>query len=217
MLIEWEGLAREALTRAQIDAPVDPWQLAERLGFVVRDAAHGLPTCLSGSTILLETGQRPERRAFGVAHEIGHALLRASRIANTERGANSVGSALLLPRIDFLRDLRQVGWNLAALRERHPHASHEALGRRITMLRDAVLWVLDRDREGRRHRYRVLSPGLPDWMREPSRPELEAVQAAAADLVPVESVAGVCAWPLPEAGHLRVLCLSAADSLACTR
>src|SRR5690606_35378099 len=131
MIWDLEEIARLALEQADAGAPVDPDLVAKGLELVVRDGGVGCKGYLIGDRIFVDETARSTRRAFAIAHEIGHHLQRKHGLRDTERGANYLGAALLLPRLDFIADLRRWGWDLIALRARHRHASFEALAHRI--------------------------------------------------------------------------------------
>jgi hypothetical protein len=206
MRFELEELAARALEEADLGAPVDPDVLAHRLGLRVLD---GGPTCtgvlLPDGTVLVNDAERPERRAFTIAHEIAHCVLRSAGLEDDEPSANYLGAALLLPKDDFERDLRRCGWDLLHLRARHRLASFEALARRICALRDARMFVFDRPQDAPRRYYSV------PWGLRPSDPEREAADEAERCGAPVEIVAGVTAWPVVEHGWHRVITLAAIE------
>lgn len=208
---ELEEVARDALEVADVGSPVRPRELARRLGFTVRDAGPrcgGLLLPLQ-RVILVDESERVERRAFAVAHELAHFLLRCRGLETAgtpyreaERQANYLASALLLPRDDFDRDLRTLGWDLFRLRSRHRWASFEALARRVVSLRGARAFVFDRPTHGRPRWYSVPS-GL-----RPSPGEREAAAEAAQAGAPVEAYAGVWGWPVLQHDWARVIVLS---------
>lgn len=207
---ELEGLAEAALERSDQGIPVDPDIVAHRLGLTVR-TAPGCPGLLLGTTIVVDDAMRAERRAFAIAHELGHYLLRREGLADSERAANYTASALLLPRRDFEADLRRCGWDLLRLRARHRHASFEALARRIVALREARAFIVDRPlrADARRRCYSV--PGGS----RPSAVERDAIEAALATGAPAEPYPGVTAWPVLEHHWHRVVTVAAVDSLSC--
>lgn len=199
-----EELARRAHEQADVGAPVNADRLAHRLGLVVRDGGPGCEGVLIGHRIFVDEGLRPERRAFAIAHEIAHHLQRTAGFPDTERSANYLGSALLLPRDDFERDLRRVGWHLAHLRKSHPAASHEALARRIVALRDARAVVFDRPHRGQLRWY-----AIPSESTVPDAEENEAAHEAFACGTPIDLRAGLSAWPVIEPKWARVIVVRA--------
>lgn len=202
---ELEEIARGALEQTDLGPPVDPDILAHRLQLEVMDGGAGCEGLLIGRWIFVDEAMRPERRAFAIAHEIGHHLLRRHGLEvpgrNDERGADYLASALLLPRDDFERDLRRLGWDLIALHARHRHASFEAIARRIVALRDARAFVFDRPLRGQAHPSSYSVP----WGLVPTDDELAGVEAAIADGGPVEVTCGLTAWPVIQHDWVRVI------------
>lgn len=140
--IDWEGAAAELLDTTCTSAPVDTLALAAACGLEVR-VRRRAGAVLDGAVLWVEEGARPERLQGLVAHELGHVALDRSGLPQSERGATYVGGCLRLPRREMLRDLRETAWSLAALRERHPHASATAIAVRITQLRTACVALFD--------------------------------------------------------------------------
>lgn len=199
-----EELAHEALEAADVLVPVNPYGLADGLGFKVlrTDGCHGL--CFDVTrVILVGTEVRAERRGFSVCHELGHYLQRRAGIADTEAGANYLASALLLPRLEFGHDLRREGWDLLALKARHAHASWEAIARRIVALREARAFVFDQPRGAEGYWYSV------PWGLSPTDVEREAADVARDTGAPYEPVAGVCGWPVVQHDWTRVIVVRA--------
>lgn len=210
---ELEGLAGAFLGDAGIGAPVDPWLVAWSLELEVVTGPPGLGTYLCEDTIFVDPLEREERQGFGVIHECAHELLRGAGLPSTEALTNGLTSCVLLPRIDFMRDVRSTGRDLYALRGLHPWASHEAIARRIVSIAPAIAWVWDRTAP-RRRRYSIVTPGQRWHRREPLPVELDAMTAALECGEPVEAVGGVRAWPVREPGFERVICVSDLDVLA---
>jgi hypothetical protein len=201
---ELEELARLALERADISAPVNAAQLARRLGFTVYHA----PDCLGllvGRGIYVDDALRAERRHFSIAHELGHALQREAGLPDTERSADYLASALLLPKDDFDRDLRKRGWDLLALHARHRWASFEAIARRIVALREARAFVFDRPLQGQDAPRWYSVP----WGLRPSHDEVVAAEEAFLCGAPVEVVAGVTGWPVIQHDWARAITVAA--------
>lgn len=197
-----EEVARVALEHADVGAPVDPELVADRHGLEVRNAVtEGL---LLGRTIYVRETHRRQRRAFAIAHELAHWLLRAAGLPDTETNCNYLASALLLPRLDFEADLRRVGWDLIALCARHPFASFEAVARRIVALRDARAHVFDKPLAGQRKPFRYSIPyGL-----VPTEEERAAAREAVLCGAPVELRTGLTAWPVLEHDWHRAIVVS---------
>lgn len=200
---ELEELAREALERANVSSPVDPEIVADRHKLVVRHAAtDGL---LIGRTIYVREEHRRQRRAFAIAHEIAHWLLRRAGIPDTEANANYLASALLLPRLEFEAALRRYGWDLIMLCALHPFASFEAVTRRIVALREARAVVFDKPLRGQRRPSCYTVPyGL-----VPTDEERMAAREAVRSGAPVELRAGLTGWPVLEWDWHRAITLAA--------
>lgn len=205
-----EEIARKRLERADVGTPVDPEIVVDAEELEVCDSSHvpcercrqGL---LVGRTILVDETLRKQRRAFAIAHELGHWLLRMFGMPDTEPNADYLASALILPRDDFERDLRRYGWDLIALCARHRFASFEAVMRRIIALREARGFVFDKPLAGQRKAgwYSVpygLRPGADEWT---------AAREAVACGAPVEIRTGLIAWPVLEHDWQRVIVLGA--------
>jgi Zn-dependent peptidase ImmA (M78 family) len=158
--------AAEVLWEAGIDEPpIDALAVADGLGLVVardyampyrgrfvrlaeRDHEHG-----GVGTIVVGAAQRPEREQWAVAHEIGESV--AYRVferlgvsfdealpAARERVANRLAGSLLLPRRWFAADGCELGWDLAALKDRYATASHELIARRMLEMRPPIVITL---------------------------------------------------------------------------
>lgn len=203
MLWDLEALATETLERADLGAPVDPDLLAVELGLEVLDGGEGCEGLLIGRQILVDEHLRPERRAFAIAHEIGHFLARANGLSDSEHTANYLASALLLPREDFELHLRRHGWDLLQLRSLHRHASFEALARRIVALREARAFVFDWPQANQRADSVYSVP----WGLDPSEDESLAAHAAVESGAPVEPIAGTVGWPVLQEGWARAITL----------
>jgi len=144
-----EGIAREVLDGCAIGAPVDVRLLVSRCGLQLRPwgKAYGQ---LSGDVIRYPIKAREARQAFTIAHELAHwALARAGEDDRDEDAADYLAGALLLPRARFMADLAATGWDLDQLRQRHPHASAQAIVVRMTQVSPATASVWD---AGRLHR-----------------------------------------------------------------
>jgi hypothetical protein len=153
-----------------VDPPVDATVLAERIGLVVAqnefmpirgrfvrladqsgrdppsgDHAHG--------TIVVGPAERPERLQWAVAHEIGESIAyrvfealgvqpEAGPSSAREIVANHLASALLLPRVRFAADGRELDWDLFGLKSRYATASHELIARRMLEMRPPIIITL---------------------------------------------------------------------------
>src|SRR5882724_335447 len=153
-----------------IEPPVDAALLAERIGLVVaqneampirgrfvRLADHSGRDATAGDhtqgTIVVGPAERPERLQWAVAHEIGESI--AYRVFATlgvqpevapssarEIVANHLASALLLPRMRFAADGRELDWDLFGLKSRYATASHELIARRMLEMRPPIVITL---------------------------------------------------------------------------
>jgi hypothetical protein len=133
-----EQLALEAHRESGLDDRpfADPCVMAVSwAGLRLRPEPHGRPHIADG-VIVYPASASPPAVAYFVAHELGHDLLRwagAKLDAGAEeRAASRIGSALMLPRRGFLRDLHATGGDLGALRLLWPLATPWVLARRAT-------------------------------------------------------------------------------------
>ncbi len=210
---EWEGAAAELLDATCTAAPVDVLTLAGACGLEVR-ARPRAGAVLEGTVIWVEERARPERLQGLVAHELGHVALDRARLEQSERGATYVGGALRLPRREMLRDLRETAWSIAALRQRHPHASATAIAVRITQLRTACLALFDP--HGRVRPWRVAGESIGrDLAARPTALEHELALEAWQEGREVRRGELVVATPLPHytPGEHRVLVVAHAAEL----
>jgi hypothetical protein len=161
-----DACAVELLWEAGVEGPpVDALLIAQRLGLVVAsdeamacrarfvqliDPAFAAP---GQGTILVGRSERPERRQWAVAHEIGESV--AYRVFGKlgvrpdaappdarERVANHLASCLLLPRRWFASDGRALDWDLPALKECYSTASHELIARRMLEMSPPIVITL---------------------------------------------------------------------------
>lgn len=208
---ELEGLAARILDEWGKGPPVDLFELARDCGFVVR---FGSAASLVGNIITVDDSLRPEKQRWDAGHELAHALLEQARLPEAEPTVQYLTSCLLLPRLDFLRDVRRLGRDPWRLKERHPWASHEAIARRLVSQEPSVLWIWDRGPGGEESLYKVVTPGWRWPLRQPTALEQQALdEAAEAGGEPVRPLGGVVAWEVAEPGWRRVLCLSDAEVL----
>ena len=207
---ELEQIATRTLDAVGARLPVDPDLVAFRLGLTVSDGGPGCEGLLFEELgqILVDETLRRERRAFAVAHELGHFLLRRAGRPDREQDANYVAAALLLPRDDFERHLRWFSWDLVRLRTLHRWASCEALARRIVALRQARAFVFDKPLAAQmRPRWYSIPSGL-----RPSPVEREAAREAALSGAPVNLDGSLSAWPVLEHDWHRVITLTDIDA-----
>lgn len=226
-----ERVAQEVLWEADVSAPsVDAVAVARRLGCVIAaqrawDARASRVRLRSGSrrsreVILLDTHDRPERRQWSVAHELGERY--AGRVVERlgiepaglaggvrEQVANEFASALLLPCRWFKPDAMDCDWDLATLKQIYRTASHELIARRTLALcpTSVCVTVVDNDRQTWRRGNR--------WGPPPACPaELTAWREANRLGKPVcvyaeqDGLARVRAWPVHEPGWKREIVLT---------
>lgn len=207
MYWDLEEMAREALEdaarkRSDVGVPVSPARVAWARGLEIYDGGPGCLGMLVGKRIYVDDSMRRERRAFSIAHEIGHHIESERGLPRREWRADYLASALLLPRAEFQADLRRYGWDLIALAARHRWASFETIARRIVSLRDARACVFDRPLAGQRAPSQYTIP----WRAPPPTPEEhEAADEALSCGAPVEIRAGLTAWPVVEHGWARAI------------
>lgn len=205
--IEWEGIARAALERTGVDAPVNALELAAEDGEVLLLPTSSQTGANGASLQRLPDGQwlirydptlREVRMHGNVAHEYGHVILTRAG-CDSERGARYVAGALLAPRSALDRDLRR-GWALPTLMELHPNASAEILARRICELRDAEALIVDQGKLRAWHR----SP----WLEPAPNRITKAYRALVDDVLESERHTerdGTDAWPLFDGVFRRVV------------
>lgn len=210
--------------------PVDAFLVARRLGcVVVRDDAAAararravLPSVGGDEceAILLAPEDRPERRHWAVAHEIGEAC--AARVFDylgvgpdeahwgaREQTANRFATCLLLPRRWLLPEGRDTEWDLAELKQAYSTASHELIARRTLELHDGPIAVTVWDNARRAWR-RGNRGGAPP----PSYQEDNVWRLAHQSGLPVDArgrapgVARVRCWPVHEPHWRREIMLT---------
>jgi Zn-dependent peptidase ImmA (M78 family) len=153
-----EGLWEAGIT----EPPVDAFAVAHAIGIVVtRDESvpyRGHFVRLAEredggggqATIVIGQAERPEREQWAVAHEIGESVayrvferlgFRFDDALPTARElvANRLANAILLPRRWFVRDGREMDWDLYGLKEQYETASHELIARRMLEMRPGVV------------------------------------------------------------------------------
>lgn len=207
----WEGIAAAHIEAARIGTPVDPWLIAWSLGLRVESGLPGCRACLDGNVIRVDPTARFERQCFDVAHECGHELAERAGIADTEATCNGIAAALMLPRVDFLRDIRQTNGCLLAIRARQPFASCEVIARRKVSIDPGVAWIWDI--APRQNIYPIVTFGH-RWPRElPTREERETMELAIEERTPIEAHGGIRAWPIIEGDAVRVISITSFDVL----
>jgi len=195
---ELEGIAAYILGETGLDdPPVDAIELAGLLGVEVRWGPRGRNLC-RGMQVVVGAEARVARIHGSICHELAHILIDRFGLRQSERAANYLAAALLVPRRALDRELRD-GWDLERLRCKHIYASAELLARRIVDIRSAALSVYDQGR----FRYRAGPPGLP------IERERSLVDAALERGAPVREDALTGAWPVIDGHFRRVLVLAA--------
>lgn len=206
----WEGIAERLLEEHNLEPPIDPYDVVVALKLDVRISQRAMRPTILGRVIVVPAAQRPEREGFAVLHEIGHYIARQHG-DSSEHAANALASSLLMPRTAYGRDVRDARWSLFELKRRHPHASYEALARRIVALREAILVVADRAPE--RRQYRIRSRALGPRLARPLPIEERLIEAADA----TGEVQGPCdllrAWPIIDGDARRVLLVGDVETL----
>jgi hypothetical protein len=217
------------------EPPVDAIVVAERIGLVV---AHQTALAYRGrlvemadprggevgqGIILVGPAERPERLQWAVAHEIGESV--AYRVFEAlgvppdeapaearEQVANHLASSLLLPRDWFVVDGPACEWDLFALKERYPTASHELIARRmLEMPLPIVVTLCDQGSVRWRRSNSCSRPPklLPDEM-SAWRKCYETGQPASASPDPTTTgLESIRAWPVHEPDWKREILRSA--------
>jgi Zn-dependent peptidase ImmA (M78 family) len=164
-----DDVACDLLVAAGVDGPpVDAFRVAEALGIDVawddRQAGRARLVALhegehaARTSILLRRDPRDERRHWAVAHEIGEAAAhrvfarlsvdpRVAPPAAREDVANRLAGRLLLPTAWLRAAGIGSGWDIAAIKRRSVHASHELVARRILEMDvPVIVTVFDQNR-----------------------------------------------------------------------
>jgi Zn-dependent peptidase ImmA (M78 family) len=224
-----EICASEVLWEAGVtEPPVDAVAVAEGIGMAVaRDNSlpyRGHFVRLAEreeggggqATIVIGQAERPEREQWAVAHEIGESLayrvfgrlgVRFDEVLPTARElvANRFANAILLPRRWFVRDGREMDWDLASLKEQYATASHELIARWMLEMRPGVvITVCDQGRVfWRRSNVTARPPEMLAEEREVWR-DVHATGLPVDKLLDMESgLSRVRCWPVHEEGWKR--------------
>lgn len=206
----WEDVAAELLDRLDLSPPIDPFDVVARMELDIRECSRATRPCIVAGVIMVPEGQRRERLGFSCLHEIGH-VVGAEHGDSSEDAANAIAGCLLLPRLEYSRDMKATRWALPALKERHPHASFEVLARRIMSLREVVLVVADRAPE--RRSYRLRSSGMGSRCARPLPIERELVEAADESGEAQGPHDLVRAWPIVDGAARRVVLVGEVEAL----
>jgi hypothetical protein len=94
---------------------------------------------LAGNAVMVSPALSAKSVRWYAAHELGHWVLDRRGLPNCEEGADRIAEAMLLPIYAF--DPDSVGWDVAALQQRHMHCSLETIARRILSLRRSCVTV----------------------------------------------------------------------------
>jgi hypothetical protein len=194
------------------EPPISAFVLAELLGLRVDHESRITGARLVGRTIYLNQRASLERQHWLVAHELGHFALHRAGELQSERGADNIANALMLPRREFIADLRRTQWNLQMLRETHRYSAIEAIAKRICDVRDACISTW---RHGR-IRLRFCSAGTAMQLRRVTDLESELAARAAASLQTVRADVLALAVPVvcPKTGAVSVVTVADAEQLA---
>lgn len=106
--------------------------------------------CTTREVILVGRDERPERKQWAIAHEVGESAVQR---VFTELGAHSeeaaararewdasaLATCLLLPRRWFLPDAQLHDWDLMALKQKYATASHELIARRMLQIQPPII------------------------------------------------------------------------------
>lgn len=208
-LEDLEGAAAWLVDGAGLQPPVSAFAAAVALGLRLRPCRMR-GAALAGDVVLFDAYSRAVRQHGLVAHEVGHVVSQEAGVGDTEENANFVGSAVMLPRAPFERDLRTTGWDLRELRAKHLNVSAEMIARRIVSVRDAIATILDNGRV----KARVVSPWLAEGFRRVSAFERE-LAATALETGEVQRPDGLI-WAVPvfDGEHRRVIVVAEAEQLA---
>ena len=118
---------------------------AEKYGVQVRTVplAEGVRGYKIDNVVVLNELEPPERRNWTFCHETAHVILghNADPSDSEEREADKMAAEMMLPADDFLRTSRDL--DLEKLKSIYPHASWEALARRVLQFNPAVLTIFD--------------------------------------------------------------------------
>jgi hypothetical protein len=204
----FEAAASEIVARHSTP-PGDSFALARALGLVVEQTSFpsGL---LIGDCIEVCARFPAHLQNWVVAHELGHYTVRKLGLPNTERHADQMGEALLLPRALFASQLDACGWDLSQLLDHYPNTSYETLARRVLSLHPSVaVTVWDRGRLTRRR----CSSGAPEALA--ARPsKIEALLAGATAKNKAPTRLGERVWGFPgfvRKGRVVTLCAGEAQ------
>lgn len=140
--MEAEAIAAQASSESGLDdrPHADPLVLAAAYLQLRLMPRRGRCSRLLDGVIVYPAHADEQARAYFVAHECGHFLVRdvGLRVAEHEEEmlASRIGCALILPRRAFLRDARRCDEDVDQLRALWPLATAKIIRRRLAELRD---------------------------------------------------------------------------------
>lgn len=215
-----DRVADDLRWEASIDRPpVDAFRVARQLGLrVVSDRSIGERGRfvrgggrLVGS-IVVGPEDRPERRHWAVAHEIGEAFChrlfellgvdpREAGPNAREQSANAIAGRLLVPRKWLVGVYRDCGHDLLSTKQQFATASHELVARRLleSWIAPMVVSVFDHDRLVWRRAWN--DRRAPPLVRSERLSQRRAHHAGS--VVVVQGEPTVRCWPIHEPGWKR--------------
>lgn len=157
-----EACAEQLLWEAGVsEPPIDACHVADASGMVVVNE-DGLShrgrfvrvseagRCTTREVILVGRDERPERKQWAIAHEVGESA--AQRVfaelgTHSEKAAararewvaSALATCLLLPRRWFSPDAQLHDWDLMALKQKYATASHELIARRMLQMQPPII------------------------------------------------------------------------------
>lgn len=191
-----EAIAKELHDETGIECPIDALLLADLCGLDTKpwSASHGE---IQGTLIRYPGGARVTRQHGVIAHEIGHWLLERARCeARDEEAARYLAGAIMLPRGRFLADLARTDWDLFAMLAIHIHVSAEMCAVRMCQVSPAVTTIYDQGSFTRRY--------VGEYAVRDDEHDAELADRALELEAPVRDGV-VCAWPMIDQRHRRVV------------
>lgn len=193
---DFEGIAKRFHDETGVRCPVDAFELADLCGLDTRpwSASHGE---IKGTLIRYPGGARLTRQHGVVAHEIGHWLLRRHGFEmRNEKAARYLAGALMLPVRRFLSDLERTDWHLFDMLDIHVNVSAEMCAARMCQVSPAVTTIFDQGTFTRRY--------FAEGAARDDGHDAELADRALDLETPVRDGV-VCAWPMIDREHRRVV------------